>query len=93
MADKYAARLKEKNALVQGIKADIKEVLAEKGYGNGVYANFDWSSKPDRFTRVGVMHNTLFFVDNDKCEWHEDNLTNVEELLTILRGVYHIIPR
>ena len=39
MADKYAARLKEKNALVQGIKADIKEVLAEKGYGNGVYAN------------------------------------------------------
>ena len=33
MADKYAARLKEKNALVQGIKADIKEVLAEKGYG------------------------------------------------------------
>ena len=93
MADKYAARLKEKNALVQGIKADIKEVLAEKGYGNGVYAYFEWSSKPDRFTRVGVMHNTLFLVDDNRNYWHEDNVNDINELLVILRGVYHILPR
>ena len=93
MADKYAERLKEKNALVKGIKADIKEVLAEKGYGNGVYADFDWSAKPDRFKRVGVLHNTLFFVDNSLDEWHEDNVNDINELLVILRGVYHILPR
>lgn len=93
MIDKFAARQQEKFALAQGIKADIKEVLKEKGYVSGVYANFECMTKPDRFIMVGYQNNTLFFVDNDKREWHEDNLTNIDELLLILRGVYHVAPR
>lgn len=94
MVDRFAARQKEKYALVQGIKADIKEVLVEKGYGDfGKYAHFSITCKPDRFKGVAVMHNTLFFLDNDNCEWHSDNVNDLEELLGILRAMYHIIPR
>ena len=94
MVDRYAARQKEKYALVQGIKADIKEVLVEKGYGDfAKYAHFSITCKPDRFKGVAVMHNTLFFLDNDNNEWHSDNVNELDELLTILRAMYHIIPR
>lgn len=94
MVDRFAARQKEKYALVQGIKADIKEVLVEKGYGDfAKYAHFSITCKPDRFKGVAVMHNTLFFLDNDNNEWHSDNVNELDELLTILRAMYHIIPR
>ena len=94
MVDRYAARQKEKYALVQGIKADIKEVLVEKGYGEfSKYAHFSITCKPDRFKGVAVMHNTLFFLDNDNNEWHSDNVNELDELLVILRAMYHILPR
>jgi hypothetical protein len=94
MVDRFAARQKEKFALVQGIKADIKEVLVEKGYGDfSKYAHFSITCKPDRFKGVAIMYNTLFFLDNEGNEWHSDNVNELEELLGILRAMYHILPR
>ena len=91
MVDRFAARQKEKFALVQGIKADIKEILVERGYGDfGKYAHFSITCKPDRFKGVAIMYNTLFFLDNDNTEWHSDNVNDLEELLVILRAMYHI---
>lgn len=91
--DRYAERVKEKNNLVQGIKADIKAMLTELGYGNGTYAKFSLTAKPDRFTRVGTLYSSLFFMDDNGNEWHEDNINDVNELLGILRAVHHILPR
>ena len=94
MVDRFAARQKEKYALIQGIKADIKEVLAEKGYGDfGKYAHFSITCKPDRFKGVAIKYNTLFFLDNDDREWHSDNVMDLDELLGILRAMYHILQR
>ena len=90
--DKYQTRFREKMNLIKGIKADIKEMLKELGYGNGTYADFSLTCKPDRFTRVGVMNSTLFFVDNDLFEWHEENVIDIDELLNILRATHHILP-
>jgi hypothetical protein len=90
--DRYQSRFREKMNLIKGIKADIKEMLEELGYGNGTYADFSLTCKPDRFTRVGVMSSTLFFVDNGHFEWHEDNVIDIDELLNILRAVHHILP-
>jgi hypothetical protein len=88
--DRFANRLKEKDALIKNIKEDIKVMLKELGYGSGVYANFSITCKPDRFKRVGTVHSTLFFVDNGNHEWHEDNVTDINELLVILRAMHHI---
>lgn len=94
MVDRFAVRQKEKYALIQGIKADIKEVLAEKGYGDfGKYAHFSITCKPDRFKGVAIKYNTLFFLDNDDREWHSDNVMDLDELLGILRAMYHILQR
>lgn len=91
--DRYQARFREKMNLIKGIKADIKKMLEELGYGNyGTYAQFEYTCKPSRFVKVGVMHSTLFFVDNDLCEWHEDNVNDIDELLNILRAMHHILP-
>ena len=90
--DRYQTRFREKINLIKDIKKDIKEMLEELGYGNGTYADFSLTCKPDRFTRVGFMYSTLFFVDNDLCEWHEDNINDIDELLGILRAMHHILP-
>lgn len=90
--DRYQTRFREKINLIKGIKADIKEMLEELGYGNGTYADFSLTCKPDRFTRIGVMNSTLFFVDYGLIEWHEDNINDIDELLNILRAVHHILP-
>ena len=90
--DRYQTRFREKMNLIKDIKKDIKEMLEELGYGNGTYADFLYTCKPDRFTRVGFMYSTLFFVDNDLSEWHEDNVNDIDELLNILRAVHHILP-
>lgn len=94
MADRYSARLKEKHTLISGIKDDIKEMLAEKGYGDcGGFAEFMLTSKPDRFKSVGIDFGNLYFKDNKGTDWHSDNVNDIEELLTILRAVHHILPR
>ena len=90
--DRYQTRFREKINLINNIKADIKDMLKELGYGNGTYADFPLTCKPDRFTRVVVMSSTLFFVDNGHFEWHEDNVIDIDELLNILRAVHHILP-
>lgn len=90
--DRYQTRFREKLNLIRDIKKDIKEMLEELGYGSGTYADFSLTCKPDRFTRVGFMHSTLFFVDYGRIEWNEDNINDVDELLDILRAVHHILP-
>lgn len=92
--DRYQSRFREKIILINNIKADIKDMLIELGYGNyGGYATFSYTCKPTRFTKVGVMHSTLFFVDNDNNEWHSDNVNDIDELLNILRAMHHILPK
>jgi hypothetical protein len=92
--DRYQTRFREKITLINNIKADIKDMLIELGYGNyGGYATFSYTCKPTRFTKVGVMHSTLFFVDNDNNEWHSDNVNDIDELLNILRAMHHILPK
>lgn len=92
--DRYAERLKEKSVLVQGIKEDIKAMLNELGYGDcSGYAEFRWSCKPDRFKSVGIEFGSLYFKDNDGIEYHSDNVTDIEELLYILRAMHHIAPK
>ena len=90
--DKYQARQIEKFNLIKGIKNDIKEMLNDLGYTNCKYANFTLTCKPDRFTKVGTLNSTLFLVDNNGMEYHEDNINDVDELLTILRAMHHILP-
>lgn len=90
--DRYQTRFREKINLINNIKADIKDMLKELGYGNGTYADFPLTCKPDRFKRVGIISSTLFFVDNDHFDWHEDNVIDIDELLNILRAVHHILP-
>jgi hypothetical protein len=92
--DRFGQRLKEKNALIQGIKADIKAMLEELGYGDcGGFANFQWTCKPDRFKSVGIDWGSLYFKDNDGSDWHSDNVNDIEELLSILRAMHHILPK
>lgn len=92
--DRFGQRLKEKHALVQGIKADIKAMLGELGYGDTAgFADFQWTCKPDRFKSVGIDWGSLYFKDNDGRDWHSDNVNDIEELLSILRAMHHILPR
>ena len=88
--DRYQTRLKEKQMFVKAIKQDIKDMLEELGYGDGVYVDFSITCKPDRFTRIGTMYSTLFFVDYELNEWHEDNINDIDELLSILRAMHHL---
>ena len=92
--DRYAERLKERRLLVQGIKEDIKAMLVELGYGDCAgYAEFHWSCKPDRFKSVGIEFGDLYLNDNDGETYHSDNITDLEELLYILRAMHHIAPK
>lgn len=93
--DRYQTRFREKMNLINNIKKDIKDMLIELGYGNGDdYVTLSYAYKPTRFTKVGLMHSTLFFVDNGNNEWHEDNVVdNIDELLYILRAMHRILPK
>ena len=92
--DRFKIRLTEHNTLIKGIKEDIKAVLLEKGYGDtSGYASFNFTCKPDRFKQVGIDFGQLYFVDNSNCHWHSDNVNDVNELLSILRAMYHIIAK
>jgi len=94
MADRYSARLKEKHALISGIKDDIRQILSEKGYGDcGGFAEFILTCKPDRFKSVGIDFGNLYFKDNEGADWHSDNVNDIDELLSILRAMHHILPR
>lgn len=92
--DLFTKRLKEHTALVNGIKEDIKSILIDKGYNDcGGFAKFEYTCKPDRFIAVGIDFGNLYFRDNEGTDWHSDNLFDVSELMTILRAMYHILPK
>lgn len=92
--DRFAKRLKEYNTLVRDIEEDIKAMLVELGYGDcSGYAQFNWTCKPDRFSEVGIDFGSLYFKDNEGSDWHSDNVNDINELLSILRAMHHIMPR
>ena len=86
---KYSDRYKEYAKLLIEIRVDIAEVLQLKGIFNR-FVSFSWSHKPDRFIKIGNTPYGVLLVDNGGDEYHIDSLENINELLSILRGVEHI---
>ena len=89
--DKFAIRLGELQTFVRNLKEDIKKMYKELGY-NSEFVYFMYSCVPQGYKAISVVNNTIFLKDDNNCDWHEDNITNVYTLLVVLKSMHHLLP-
>ena len=90
--DKFAIRLEELQVLMRSLKEDIKKMYKELGY-NSEFVYFMYSCVPQGYKAISVVNNTIFLKDDNGCDWHEDNITNVYTLLVVLKSMHHLLPK
>ena len=84
--DRFAIREKEMAILKQGIVSDIKEMLIEKGKN----VKFNPYACPKHYNRIYIDNYGQVIVSGDEDERNIERGVPMEELLQILRCMYHI---
>lgn len=92
MVDNYVLRMMELSNLLKGLKDDIKKMYKELGY-NSEFVYFMYSCVPQGYKAISVVNSTIFLKDDNGCDWHEDNITNVYTLLVVLKSMHHLQPK